>query len=327
MSDEQILSKTAAQANSAFGGLNNILLERSKTTQDMARLIMLAPDFLEARGRFAGEALAKGGKNFGNEQRTALLLGAVTLYTVARVLNKAVDDQFHFEPENLFSMVYKGQAYSLRTVQGDVLHLLSKPMSFWMHRLNPVFARTGLEAITGRDEFGRQRSAAQQVGDAMSTVIPISIRSSRERSMMESLMAAFGVTDRRWQDTDDAFRLAKKWKDKHGIGERGEFIYDPDKDPLRGLKVALSHQDDAGAAGEIHRLLQSKAYTLQKLDTYFQRYAHMPFTGSNVNDRKWQQDLTDDEKKTVEAAKQHKRAILKLYQKSKGQYLAARSGM
>lgn len=323
MSEEQIAIKTATQANDAFGGQNAVLLERSKTAQDIARLIMLAPDFLESRAKFAASALAMGGKRFSNEQRSALLLGALTMYATARIINQLDDGQPHLEPENAFSWVHNGQAYSLRTVQGDIMHALSNFQSFAMHRLNPVFGRTAFEFGTGRDEFGRKRAWNEQLWDTVSNIVPISLRSSRERSLMESLFNAFGVTNRRWQDTDDAFKLARKWKDKHGIGDRGEFIYDPDKDPLRGLKIALSRNDDAGAAHEIAKVLRDKTYTLEKLDAHFTRYADLPFTGSKANDKKFIADLTEDEKQTVEAAKQHKSAIGKLYRKARGQYKQA----
>lgn len=326
LNEEQIFNKTAMQANSAFGELNYTLLERSATARDMARLIMLAPDFLEARGRFAAEAFSKGGKNFGNEQRSALLLGALTMYVAARVANKVSDDQWHFEPENMFSLVHNGRAYGLRTVQGDILHLVSNPLSFWMHRLNPVFGRTALEAMTSRDEFGRKRSVADQMWDAVSNIRPIALRSSRERTIWESLANSFGITDRRWQDTDKAFEMARSWKSKHGIGDRGEFIYDADKDPLRPLKVSLSRNDDAAAAKEIKKLVDGKTYTLEKLTRYFDRYSNLAFTGSKANDQKWLATLSEDEKKTVEAARQHKIQIRDLYRKARGKYRAAALG-
>ena len=326
MSDEAIIRKTANQANAAFGELNYTMLERSKTAQDMSRLILLAPDFLEARGRFAAQAFERGGKGVpgigGNEQRMALLLGALTMYTTARIANKLIDGQYHNEPENLFNIVYNGHAYGLRTVQGDILHLLDKPMQFWMSRLNPVYARTLLEALTGRDYFGRKRSASEQAWDAVSTAIPISLRSNQERKMWESLMNGFGVTARRYSDVDDAFKLAQKWKEKNAVPERGEFIYDPNKDILRPLKLALNHGDEAGAAVEIKKLIDSKVYNLKKLNMYFDRYAKMPFTGSKANDSKFIKTLTEDQQKTVEAARQHKNEIRKLYLKSRAQYLA-----
>lgn len=320
MSQDALFRRTAEQANAAFGGLNYILLERSKTAQDMSRLIALAPDFLEARGRFAGQAL---NWKYGQEQRVALVLGALTMWTLSRILNKAIDNQYHLEPENLFNVVYKGNSYGLRTVQGDILHLLTKPIQFWMSRLNPVYGRTAMEFATGRDWFGRKRSMPEQAWDAVSNIIPISLRSNRERTMWESMLNAFGVTARRYNDVDNAFKLAQKWKAAHGVQMRGEFIYDLDKDALRSLKIALVRQDEGGAVKEIQRLLQSKATTMPKLNQYFERYASMPFTGSRANDRKFIADLSEDERMTVESGRQTKQRILKLFRTARNQYWAA----
>lgn len=323
MTDEQIAFKTAYEANSAFGELNYILLERSKTTQDLARLILLAPDFLEARGRFALEGLEKGGKSkvpgFGNEQRAALLLGAMTMYITARIANKILDDQYHFEPENMFSVVYKNHAYSLRTVQGDILHLIEHPLQFWMNRLNPGITRPLLQLATGRDYFGRKRTPLQTLWDTAVNMIPISLRHGRERKIWESISNSFGINARRYNATDDAFKLAQKWKEQNGIQDRGEFIYDSEKDPLRPLKIALSSDDDVAAAAELKKLFDS-GVTHKKLNDYFNRYAQMPFTGSKANDRKWMATLKEDDRKTVLAAIEHKKAIRDLYRKAREIY-------
>jgi hypothetical protein len=339
LSMQDIYEKTASQANAAFGELNQITLEKSKTMQDALRLILLAPDFLEARGRFALQALQKGPGNMrsldywkkagpirNNEQRMALVYGAMAMWGLARVMNIALDGQMHNEPENLFSVVYKGRSYGLRTVQGDILHLATRPVQFWMSRLNPVFGRTLLEMATGRDYFGRKRSALEQVWDAVSTLEPASIRHSQEHTLWESMMNAFGVTSRRFSDVDEAFKLSQKWKDKHGVGMKGEFIYDPTKDDLRGLKVALSNADEGASVKELQKLLQSKKYTLAKLDDYFDRYASMPLAGSHANDRKFIAGLTEDQKKTVQTAYQMKKSMNKLYRQAKAKYNAATRG-
>lgn len=316
MSEEQILAKTASEANSAFGELNYTTLERSRTARDISRIIMLAPDFLEARARFAGGALEKGGKFGGQEQRAALLLGALTMYITSRMANKMINDEYHFEPENAFSIVANGHSYSLRTVQGDIMHLLDDPLSFWMHRLNPVFGRTVLELATGRDEFGRKRSAIESLWDSAKNTIPISLRSSKERTLWESMANSFGLTTRRWSDVDKAFKLAGEWKKAQGIQEPGEFIYDSEKDPLRALKVALSRNDEESAAKEIKRLVDSNITTEKKLRAYFKRYGSMPFTGSKSNDRTWMETLNEDQRKIVEGAKAHKESIRELFEES-----------
>lgn len=322
MTDEQIFNKTASEANSAFGELNYTMLERSRTARDISRIIMLAPDFLEARSRFAGGALEKGGKLGGQEQRAALLLGALTMYITARVANKMISDEYHFEPENAFSVVADGHSYSLRTVQGDIMHLIDEPLNFWMHRLNPVFGKPALQIASGRDEFGRKRSVAETLWDTAKNTVPISLRSSRERTLWESMANSFGLTTRRWNDVDKAFKLAAGWKKEHGVQERGEFIYDPDKDPLRNLKIALSRNNDEDAAKEIKKLIDSGVITRKKLRDYFKRYASMPFTGSRKNDRDWMETLTEDQLKIVEGAQAHKQSIRDLFEEA-----LAKSGM
>lgn len=333
MSEEQLKYLTSKQANAAFGGLNYIVMERSKTAQDLSRLILLAPDFLEARGSFAAQALQRLGKTgdqargltpWSNEQRQALLLGALTLYVTARIANKMIDDQYHFEPENLFSVVYNGHSYSLRTVQGDLLHLWDKPFQFWLNRLNPVFGRSFLELGTGRDYFGRKRSRMELAWDLFANIRPIAFRNSQERALWESMLNAFGVQAKRWSEIDKAFALAKQWKESQGITERGEFIYDAEKDPLRPLKLALNHGNEGEAVSQIRKLLES-GYKRDKLNQYFERYASMPFTGSRSNDLKWKKGLSADELQTVALGQEHKKTIYKLYLKARSQYDAAKA--
>ena len=101
---DQIFELTANQANAAFGELNYKMLGRNPTVQDLLRLSVLAPDFLEARIRFTGQAL----KPYGREQATApLLRGAVGMYVSARIINQLLDDDPHWDRP--FSVVIKGR--------------------------------------------------------------------------------------------------------------------------------------------------------------------------------------------------------------------------
>lgn len=322
MTEDDLNFLTAKQANAAFGELNYTMMERNKTLQDMARIVMLAPDFLEARAKFVAQAA---NWKYGKEQRVALLLGATTLWALARAGNMILDGQPHNEPENLFNIVYGNNAYSLRTVQGDVLHAATKRVQFWLNRLNPVYTRTLLELIAQRDQFGRKRDFWQVIGDTASNIVPISLRSSRERHLWESILNSIGVTAKRWNDVKRASDLAQEWKKASRVrSEPGEFIYDPDKDPMRGLKIALSEQDEGGAVKEIKRLLESKATTEQKLTEHFKRYANAHFAGTAANERKFMASLTDDQKKTVLGAYQHRKAMFQLYRRALSQYFATR---
>jgi hypothetical protein len=147
----------------------------------------------------------------------------------------------------------------------------------------------------------------QILGDTISGVVPISLRSSRERKLWESMLNAFGVNARRYNDVQDIRKLVDAWKKKNKVPEApGEFIYDSDKDPLRPLKLALSDGDEAGAVKEIKKITDSGSMTVKKMDEYFKHYSNRPFTGSAANESKFVSSLSADDLKTYQAAQQHR---------------------
>jgi len=275
----------------------------------MLNLTLLAPDFLEARFRFAGQTLTK----YGAEQRRAMLLGMATTYFIARVANKVLNDDYHWEFENAFRLVYKGRAYGMRTVFGDMLHLATDFGRFWYWRLNPLTGRTVLERFTNRDAFGRKRDLVEQLADFLTTPRPIWSRSDRERKLWENFMQAMGITVSSYTDIDRMMRMASDWNKKQGKPERGEFIYDPDKDPLRTLKVALKNKDDATAVKEINRLIDSGTATGKYLDEYFKNYSNRPFTGGKQKENQFIQSLSADDRKLYWRAWEAKQEIGKGY--------------
>lgn len=309
LSKDELYHLTANQMNAAFGEQNYAMLGRSATTQDALRLAFVAPDFLESRAKFVGQAATKHGR----EQFQALALGAATMYITARLLNKAMDDEYHFEPKNAFSVIRNGKAYSLRTVQGDVLQAATDFETFMRHRLNPVFGRTAMEAITQRDEFGRTRDAKQQLKDFASTIVPISFRgilNPREQSLMESLLNAFGITEHRASSSTLMYDLANKYKQQNKISqEPGEFIYDPDKDPYRPIRQAATFSDPETVATEIKRAV-SEGKKVDELKKHFTRYAASPFVGSKKNEAQFYKSLDSDNQKIYRDAKLEKQKVL-----------------
>jgi hypothetical protein len=309
LSKDELYHLTANQMNAAFGEQNYAMLGRSATTQDALRLAFVAPDFLESRAKFVGQA----GTKYGREQFQALALGAATMYVTARLLNKALDDEYHFEPKNAFSVIHNGKAYSLRTVQGDVLQASTDFETFMRHRLNPVFGRTAVEAITQRDEFGRSRDAKQQLKDFATTIVPISLRgvlNPREQNLMESLLNAFGITEHRASSTSLVYNLANKYKQEHKIAqEPGEFIYDPDKDPYRPIRQAATFSSPETVAAEIKRAV-AEGKKVEELKKHFTRYAESPFVGSKKNESKFFQSLDSDNQKIYRDAKLEKQKVL-----------------
>lgn len=321
LTPEELYHLTANQANAAFGELNYEMMGRSKTTQDIFRLIALAPDFLEARGRFAAQAMTK----YGREQTVALALGAGVLYLTARIINKLLTDEYHFETKNAFNVVYNGKAYSLRTVQGDILHLATDPRRFAFNRLNPVWGRTGIEALTQRDVFGRKRDFTQQLQDFGTTIVPISLRglvNPREQNMMESALNAFGITERRSTPISTIYDLAQDWKKKNNVrGEPGEFIYDPDKDPFRPIRNAATFSPIETIVQEISKAVEAGNVSGKQIKDHFDRYGKGLFTGSKSNESKFVKSLSTDQKKIYDDAKEEKKKVRQRFNEAYHLYL------
>ncbi len=308
LSESEVQHLTASQMNAAFGGLNYEMMGRSKTMQDVLRLSLLAPDFLEARARFAGQA----GTWHGREQQKALVFGLVGMYVLARIMNKFIDDQYHMEPRNAFSVIYKGKAYGLRTVQGDIVHLITKPAQFMRNRLNPVTVRPLMELINERDSFGRKRDTKDKLIDIAKTPIPISLKGlteGREQSLMESMLNAVGITEHRESASLEMFEKVEKWKKDNKIQtEPGEFVYDRDKDLYRKIRLAALYDDEDGVKKEMDAAVKN-GIPRYKIVRHFSNSTTKPVTGSHANDKKFIASLSEDEKKTLAAAKEERKKI------------------
>lgn len=211
MTKEQVAFLTAKQADAAFGELNYELMGRSKTTQDVLRLFLLAPDFLEARIRFVGQAISPYGNPniakgiYDNEQfQAAVVRGVAGMWVGARIVNAILNDgdmklDKHFSivtPKgmSLFGLDIGEREYALRSIPGDIEHLIKDPRSFAFFRVNPVFVKPFMEAVVGRDQFGRYRDSSQQVMDYISGFTPIPFQTKRgEWNLMESMLKGTGI--------------------------------------------------------------------------------------------------------------------------------------
>jgi hypothetical protein len=321
LSQDEIYHLTANEMNAAFGEQNYAMLGRSATMQDALRIALLSPDFTEARIRFVGQAMTKyggrphveDGKLKIGSQGAALLAGAAALYITARLLNKLINGEWHMERENAFNVLHNGKAYSLRTVQGDVLKAATDPEQFVRNRLNPVFGRTAAEVVTGRDYFGRKRNLAQQGEDLAEQTVPISVRglfSGREQSLAESLLNSMGVTEHRDSATQRITELANSWKDKNKIvSEPGEFIYDPSKDKFRNMTLAARYGDTAAIRSEIIKAKEA-GVTPEQIQKHYALSAKHLFTGSTkANEEKFKASLTADQRKQYQDAVRERNSI------------------
>jgi hypothetical protein len=157
----------------------------------------LAPDFLEARARFTTQAGSWMVGGYGKEQFMALVFrGAAGLYIGGLILNMLFNggDPKWDQP---FTFVWGDKTYALRSVPGDIWHLIKDPRSFIYHRLNPTITRTAIEALTARDQFGKKRTLNEQAKDFMVTHTPIPAQGfikSRDRNVFDSVLNSMGLS-------------------------------------------------------------------------------------------------------------------------------------
>lgn len=190
---DQIAELTAEQGNAAFGEQNWRYLGYHPTTVDAMRTFLLAPDFLLSRGKFVGQAA----KPYGREQLVALGVLASTQYLAARIFNKISSGDYHFELENAFKVIIGKKWYGLRSVPGDIVHMISDPRGFFFNRLSPVVA-TAVEAGTGRDDRGQKKDAAEQIQDFLKRAEPIQFRRHSDDSWWESALNSMGLQEGRY---------------------------------------------------------------------------------------------------------------------------------
>jgi hypothetical protein len=286
----EVAELTANQANAAFGELNYRVMGRSPTTQDLARLATLAPDFLEARARFAGQAM----RPYGKEQRAALYIMGASLYVAARALNKALDDNPHWELDKAFSVVHKGREYRLRSVLGDLAELVTDPRRFLYNRLSPV-TKTIATVGTGRDYRGIKLDAKGQALDFLSWFMPITVGGTEPATGGQRVLGGMGVTNKPvTTSVNSVYEQAREFRGKSTdpkVKAAAERAYKETyaESDYRKLLLALQEDDKERAIGEIVKLAVEKGKLTKSagdrrpnppLIEYFKNLPKMPFTGS-----------------------------------------------
>jgi hypothetical protein len=324
ISIDQVLEKTASEANHAFGELPYSYWGRNPNLQDFYRTFLLAPDFLEARGGFVGQALKPGGLGakglVKNEQMQALALLALTQYMIARVTNQIIDGDPHWELKNAFRIIHGRHAYSLRTVPGDVIHLMSDPRGFTFNRLSPVVGRGGLELATERDYRGVKRNFFEQMTDLLKSGIPISFNRKNGQNVLESFGNAFGVQNQRYDAVQNIYQKAADFKAENKIQTPYETIYNPDEDKFKALRNAVYDGNQPLAKKEYEKLkLEIPA---DKIRDHFRRSLTMTFTGSKENDLKFYNSLNEIGKMEFKEAKDLRAARLAAVESLAGQRAA-----
>ena len=311
---DQVLELTASQANHAFGELPYKYWGRNPNLQDFYRAFLLAPDFLEARAGFVGQALKPGGLGakglLKNEQLQALALLAVTQYVTARIANQIIDDDPHWEMKNAFRIIHGTHAYSLRTVPGDVIHLMSDPRGFTFNRLSPVVGRGGIELATSRDYRGVKRDFLEQMGDLLKSGIPISLSRKNGQNILESFGNAMGVQNQRYDAEQNIQQKAADFKSANNIKTPYETVYNPDADKFAALRNFIQEGNQKSAQVEFNKLAQT--VPPEKIYEHFKLSLNRSLTGSKANDAKFYNGLNEVGKMEYKEAKDLQKSRLRL---------------
>lgn len=219
LDDNQIAEMTAKQSNAAFGEQNYLWMGRSKTLQDITRLGLLAPDFLESRIKFVGQAF----RPHGTEQRVALVRGALAMAVIAKTIEYSIGDAkddegkrtIRWKPTELLSAKIGDKLYGIRSVQGDLVHLLSNPRNFVYYRLNPTTTKAMAEWATGRNKYGQPRTTKEQIKDFFKEIQPIPVQDfqKKDATIISTVLHSAGFPS--WTFRTDAENQARQfWFDK-----------------------------------------------------------------------------------------------------------------
>jgi hypothetical protein len=218
-----------------------------------------------------------------------------------------------------FTVTYKGKEYGMRNPASDIYHFITDPTGYIRNRLNPIYTRPLLELANGRDQFGRKRTAGQQLTDEIKQLVPLPARGLVEKSqtVLESLLNSTGITEHRRTAFGDEMQKVNKWKESMGYTEPGEFVFDPDKDPYHPLTSQLSLESDASALKELNRLVAGKSTAEQaKIFRHYKRsLATAPhLTGSKAHERQYINTLGPVEKRQYDDAIAERQDMWKRFQ-------------
>jgi len=328
-SDVKLLS--AEQTNAAYGHLNLALLDRNPTMQHLLQMGLLAPDFLEARARFTGQAF-KGlvGSKVGAEQLKAIATIAAVQVAAAYALTKLGGDKW--DEKHPFEVVHGGRRYTLRSVPEDIASLLSDPRQFIYGRVNPLTVKGGVQLATGLNYRGEKTTALQTAEELLAQYIPITARSipgirsltetgkQSPLTPLEQLAGSLGVRVSRKSPITDTYKLASDWMDKQGV-PKDKGSYPVSK--YQQLRYALEDGDFDRAGKAYDELLKTEKP--DKIATGFRASVSHPFTKSQTMDSQFAKSLGPSDREVYNLATRKRSEILTKFNHLRSQAQTSRA--
>lgn len=320
LTEEEAAARAGSSANYAYGELNQLWLGkegRDPGTQRMLRLAFLAPDFGESRLSFVLKAATK----YGGEERLGLVTAATSLWLASRIGNilSHGDPELH-DKKHLFDVKIGERWYGVRSIVGDIGHLVTKARQFWEVRLNPLYSRTLLAGLSGRDVSGHKLTPGRFAADVAKQVVPIHLSglTRDDRQVWESMLAAIGLQTWKAGATTEIHRLAQDWRGKRGIKDDTEVLAGPDS-PYRKARLALefgNRQDFRQAIQDLYK--QRKALgdptPRETVKRNFNRYYHQPFSGNARLEGLFKRSLSMEERAVYQDAQKEREKLWREFQ-------------
>lgn len=309
VTDADVKHLSAEQANAAYGHLNYTDLARNPTIQHIMQLGALAPDFLEARARFAGQSI-KGatGLKVGREQVTALATLAIAQATTAYIGAQLTGGEW--DRKHPFEFHAGNRRYAMRSVPEDIASLIDNLRKFAYSRISPIIGKGTLQYLSGVDYRGQKVTAGDTTKELLQQPIPISVRGflgvgkSSGLAAWEQLAGAVGLRISRYSYADDIYPLVEKWK-KNNPDQKIQEQYEQHKretaptSVYRPMRDALSRDDMEKAKEEYTKLLQTHT---ERQISHAMRPKQGAFTGSGKTEAAFKESLTEEQRATYDKA-------------------------
>lgn len=319
---DQIKFLSAEQSNAAYGHLNYADMGRNPTLQHIAQIFLLAPDFLEARARFAGQAVKGAVTKSGREQLVALGTLAATQWVLARVLNKTLDDDYHFDEP--FGVVVGNRKYTMRSVPEDIYKAYQDWRKFTTGRLSPLVGRGLLEGLSGINYRNEPTTIGETFTNIIAGMIPLTLQpatrglteTSKDNpvSPFEQLLGSLGLHVSRFSPTSKVYHLAKEWEEANGLDKKKGLF---PRSKYQQLRYALEDGDFDRARIAFDKLI-ADGENKNKIGQNFRASILHPFTGSQANDAKFRQSLSAHDRLIFDAAVKRRHLLLQRYAHMRG---------
>ncbi len=318
---------SAQQSNAAYGKLNFALLDRSPTLQHILQGVLIAPDFLEARGKFVSQA-AKSflGSKAGQEQLRAIAVMTMTQAGLAYVITKGIGGEW--DPKKPFDVNNADgtRSYFLRSVPEDFARLVlqgtEKRREFISARINPLLNTVDQIVRSGRNYRGEKITTAESIWELVNNYVPIMARSipgireltetSRNSpiSPWERFAGSAGIKVSRTSPITKTYTMAHDWKEAQGL-PKDTGTYPVSK--YQQMRYALEDNNQEKAADEFQKLLDAAGGNRKKVLAGFHESLNHPFTESKAMDLKFRNSLDGPSRAIYDKALDRRHEIMRRF--------------